>query len=394
MYTCIASLLTGVSSEGLDSDPVEDGILSDPVEDGIVYVGRTMLTRVQKQLKRNEEITEEVMSKLLGFLPDEDIMTPVDVHGVDANFVSIDTWLDDLGPRGTAKALVKAAKYYMESKREGTETQAPQFVGTLMLEQTRDKLAMDEEVTDEDVSKMLGFLPDERSFVALDLSQHGHDFSDAEAWLSQLGLKGAAEACVAAAPADFFETSIVSEEEVVEEEQGVEEAEEEETVEEEQVVEEEKEDEEAAAEEEQVLEASDSAEVIVVAGSDLPSAEENFSSAENVTQVEHVEEEHYFYFYATEERVEASEAAEFNVPVGYNFPSEEAAAPPPRARWCALNRGCEQFQGMCCPDSRGRMAPCCAMALQSPPPDPITEPAAPQYDEEVVYVPRIFGSWR
>merc|ERR1719453_150103 len=61
---------------------------------------------------------------------------------------------------------------------------------------------MDEEVTDEDVAKMLGFLPDERSFVALDLHQHGHDLSDIDAWLLKQGLKGAAEACVAAARSD------------------------------------------------------------------------------------------------------------------------------------------------------------------------------------------------
>merc|ERR1712070_135450 len=98
---------------------------------------------------------------------------------------------------------------YKKSKSQGMETQTPQFVGTLMLEQTRDKLAVDEDVTEEDVAKMLGFLPDERSFVALDLSQHGHDLSDIDAWLSGQGLKGAAEACVAAAPADFI-TEIVS----------------------------------------------------------------------------------------------------------------------------------------------------------------------------------------
>merc|ERR1719215_1710246 len=139
-----------------------------------------------------------MMSKLLGFVPDDEIMTPVDVN-VDANFVSIDLWLRDLGARGTAKSLVKAAHFYKMSKTKGTETQTPQFVGTLMLEQIRDKLAMDEEVTEKDVNKMLGFLPDERSFVALDLSKHGHDISDIDAWLSNHGLKGAAEACVAAA---------------------------------------------------------------------------------------------------------------------------------------------------------------------------------------------------
>merc|ERR1740117_770227 len=134
VYACIASLLGRTWSEDLDSDPVDDGIL---------YVGRNMLERVQKQLDRDEEVTHEMMSKLLGFLPDDEIMTPVDVNGVDAVFVSIDVWLRDLGARGTAKALVKAAHFYKESKTRGAETQTPQFVGTLMLEQARDKLAMD-----------------------------------------------------------------------------------------------------------------------------------------------------------------------------------------------------------------------------------------------------------
>jgi len=388
VYACIASLLSGASSEGLDSDPVEDGIL---------YVGRNMLARVRQQLERNEEVTHEVMSKLLGFVPDEEIMTPVDVNGVDVDFVSIDVWLRDLGARGTAKALVKAAHFYKQSKSKGTETQTPQFVGTLMLEQTRDKLAVDEEVTDEDVAKMLGFLPDERSFVALDLSQHGHDLSDIDAWLSKQGLKGAAEACVAAALPDFsIDTSSVSIlpqdmnatdsdsilESQTEQEYDLEALEEEAA---------EEETEEAAEEETEdgVEEPEEAASVEYYQETEEDGMEEpeEAASVEYYQETEAVAEE--------EEYVEASDSAEVNLTDDSESDVPIAAdTAPQRVRWCALNLGCEQFQGLCCPDTRGRMLPCCAIAEQSPPPAPHTKPAAPWADEDGVYFPKFAGSRR
>jgi len=405
VFVCIAGLLGGTWSEEVDSNQVDDGIL---------YVGRNMLERVQNHLDRDEDVTHEMMSKLLGFLPDEEIMTPVDVNGVDVDFVSIDVWLRDLGARGTAKALVKAAHHYKESKKSGTETQAPQFVGTLMLEQARDKLAMDEEVTDEDVAKMLGFLPDERSFVALDLSRHGHDLSDIDAWLSNQGLKSAAEACVAAArsdsSADVSTPSILLQEMAADAEHmaantgdantsdslmaletHAEPAQDMEDklpgVDEEEAVEEVVESEEEGAVEEQEAEES-LAEAESVEDS---TQEEAKAPVEEEEQQEEAEWATYQYYAnavdLAEEQVNATDKSDSD-------PPSVTDTAPQRVRWCTLNPGCERFQGLCCPDTRGRMLDCCATA-----PLPSTELAAnlqsPFDDEdEGVYFPKFAGSWR
>jgi len=409
VYACVASLFSAAWSEGLDSDAVDDGIL---------YVGKNMLDRVKTQLERNEDVTNDMMSKLLGFVPDDEIMTPVDVNGVDGDFVSIDVWLRDLGARGTAKALVKAAHFYKASKKKGTETQSPQFVGTLMLEQARDKLAMDEEVTDEDVAKMLGFLPDERSFVALDLSKHGHDISDIDAWLSNQGLKGAAEACVAAARsddgADVRSPSVLPQEMNVTDSESTLEiqaeedlqdrlpgAEEEESVEQDEAVIE------AVAEavdeavseavdevvNEAVDEAVDEAVVQEETVQEEEQAEEPVEESTGLEMEEAPVEDEKSAVAEEQEYVEAELAVVNSTDDSEPDPPRATDTVPQRVRWCALNRGCEQFRGLCCPDTRGRMLSCCAIAEQSPPPAPASL-GVPWDNEEGVYFPKLAGSWR
>jgi len=300
---------------------------------------------------------------------------------------------------------VKAAHYYKESKTRGAETQTPQFVGTLMLEQARDKLAMDEEVTDDDVAKMLGFLPDERSFVALDLSRHGHDLSDIDAWLSNQGLKGAAEACVAAARSDsgvgISSPSTLSQETLTNSEDTPADTEDDATTsdlhaaleiqaEPAQVSQ--------IAEAESAEQPEDEAANTqgVTNTSDLHTAFEEEAALDEEAEAEEQEEEEewesqWYYFDTTdlaEEEVNVTSKSESN-------PPSASDTPPQRVRWCTLNPGCEQYQGLCCPDTRGRMLDCCSTASAPASTEPATNLQAP-WDEEDdgVYFPKFAGSWR
>jgi len=103
----------------------------DQVAEGqdIFYVCKKSLETVQDKLKKNEEITKEIVNHLTfpENLADEEIMVPVDMRGVGEDFDDVEQMVEKLGPKGTAEAFVKAKEYFdaNKDKEEESERAAP-----------------------------------------------------------------------------------------------------------------------------------------------------------------------------------------------------------------------------------------------------------------------------
>merc|ERR1719345_576862 len=114
---------------------------------------------------------------------------------------------------------------------------------------------------------------------------------------------------------------------------------------------------------------------------------EEAASVEYYQETEAVAEEEEYVEASDSAKVNLTDDSESDVPIA-------ADTAPQRVRWCALNRGCEQFQGLCCPDTRGRMLDCCSMVVESPPAQE-NDPEHPWGDmNSDVYLPKFAGSWR
>merc|ERR1712137_1344685 len=75
---------------------------------------------------RGEEITKEKVGELTSpeNLDDDEIMVPVDMCGVSEKFDDVEQMVEELGPKGTAEALVKAADNFETHKDQLQEEES------------------------------------------------------------------------------------------------------------------------------------------------------------------------------------------------------------------------------------------------------------------------------
>jgi len=94
--------------------------MADETADGevICYICQKAFEKVQEQLKKNEEISEDSVANLTNheILKEDDMLTPVDMRGVGEEFEDVAHMLAKLGPKATAEAFVKAKDYFDANK--------------------------------------------------------------------------------------------------------------------------------------------------------------------------------------------------------------------------------------------------------------------------------------
>eukprot|EP00440_Ansanella_granifera_P061439 gb/GFBE01066609.1/.p1 GENE.gb/GFBE01066609.1/~~gb/GFBE01066609.1/.p1 ORF type:complete len:158 (+),score=85.82 gb/GFBE01066609.1/:1-474(+) len=93
----------------------------------IFYICKKTLETVKEKLKKNEDITEDLVNELTfpENLADEEVMVPVDMRGVGEDFDDVEQMVEKLGPKGTAEAFIKAAEYFDANKDGEKEEDRP-----------------------------------------------------------------------------------------------------------------------------------------------------------------------------------------------------------------------------------------------------------------------------
>merc|ERR1712190_323160 len=77
--------------------------------------------------KKSEEITQELLNELTfpENLADEEMMVPVDMRGVGAEYDDVEQMVEKLGAKGTIEAFIKAADYFDANKDNEPEDERP-----------------------------------------------------------------------------------------------------------------------------------------------------------------------------------------------------------------------------------------------------------------------------
>merc|ERR1711878_132514 len=93
----------------------------------IFYVCKKTLESLQEKLKKNEEVTQDMVNKLAfpENIADEEIMVPVDMRGVEEDFDDVEQMVEKLGPKGAAEAFLKAKEYFDANKDGEPEEERP-----------------------------------------------------------------------------------------------------------------------------------------------------------------------------------------------------------------------------------------------------------------------------
>jgi len=93
----------------------------------IFYVAEDTYKEVAGKLKESKEITKEDINKMTfpEDLPEEAMMIPVDMRGVEEEFDDVEAMVEKLGPKGAAEAFVKAREYFEKNKPEGDDCPQP-----------------------------------------------------------------------------------------------------------------------------------------------------------------------------------------------------------------------------------------------------------------------------
>merc|ERR1711865_1094198 len=90
-------------------------------EQDIFYVAEEELASIKAKLKDSKEITKDDVDKLTfpENLPDDAMMVPVDMRGVEEEFADVEEMVTKLGAKGTAEAFVKARDFFEANKGSG-----------------------------------------------------------------------------------------------------------------------------------------------------------------------------------------------------------------------------------------------------------------------------------
>jgi len=129
----------------------------------IFYVCQKALDTLKEKLKKEEEVSQDLVNELTfpEKLADEEIMVPVDMRGVGQEFDDVESMVEKLGPKGTAEAFVKAREYFEANKDKEPEDERPKPMSAAEWKQVlqedfdegeeEDLLEEDEEELEEDL---------------------------------------------------------------------------------------------------------------------------------------------------------------------------------------------------------------------------------------------------
>merc|ERR1712039_135745 len=80
-----------------------------------------------EKVKKGEEIAQDLLNELTfpEKLADEEMMIPVDMRGVGAEYDDVEQMVEKLGAKGTAEAFIKAAEYFDANKDNEPEDERP-----------------------------------------------------------------------------------------------------------------------------------------------------------------------------------------------------------------------------------------------------------------------------
>merc|ERR1719389_1090414 len=94
----------------------------EPQED-IFYVAEKQLEDIKTKLKDSKDITKEDVDALTfpENLPDDAMMVPVDMRGVEEEFADVEEMVEKLGAKGTAEAFVKAREYFEANNKDNED---------------------------------------------------------------------------------------------------------------------------------------------------------------------------------------------------------------------------------------------------------------------------------
>jgi len=87
----------------------------------IFYVAETELASIKKKIADSKEVTKDDVDKLTfpENLPDDAMMVPVDMRGIEEDFDDVEAMVEQLGPKGAAEAFLKARDFFEKNKKEG-----------------------------------------------------------------------------------------------------------------------------------------------------------------------------------------------------------------------------------------------------------------------------------
>merc|ERR1712190_109488 len=94
---------------------------------GIFYVGEKALDTCKEKIKKGEDITQDMLNDLAipKKLADDEMMVPVDMRGVGAEYDDVEQMAEKLGPKGAVEAFIKAREYFEANNDEEPEDERP-----------------------------------------------------------------------------------------------------------------------------------------------------------------------------------------------------------------------------------------------------------------------------
>merc|ERR1711862_955274 len=85
----------------------------------VYYIHKKTLEEVKGLVKGNKPLTKDHYQKLTGEsdnLTDADVMTPVDMRGIQGDFDDVEQMAQKLGVAGACKAFIQAKDYFDQNK--------------------------------------------------------------------------------------------------------------------------------------------------------------------------------------------------------------------------------------------------------------------------------------
>merc|ERR1712232_363705 len=81
----------------------------------------------REKVQKGEEVAQPLVDELTQpeQLADDELMVPVDMRGVGADYDDVDQMVEKLGPKGTVEAFIKAADYFDANKDGEPEEERP-----------------------------------------------------------------------------------------------------------------------------------------------------------------------------------------------------------------------------------------------------------------------------
>merc|ERR1712083_758955 len=80
-----------------------------------------------EKVKKGEEVTQDLLNELTSpeNLADEEMMVPVDMRGVGAEYDDVEQMVEKLGAKGAVEAFIKAREYFEANKDKEPEDERP-----------------------------------------------------------------------------------------------------------------------------------------------------------------------------------------------------------------------------------------------------------------------------